>query len=929
MNDYGFQKMGLLNSADYLKAELPLDDTLSLCAENNIGKTSLINALQFLLVGNKLDFGEKAIAKSKSFYFKSNDSYILLEVALPTGTVVIGCVGFGLLGGEYQYFVYKGHLNLNDYRTEDNTIVKEPFLVAHMAKLGYGVHKLQLKDYLDGLYTTTTSAKKKTDIPDFNIFRLDRSYYRKTFQRVLTAILNLKKMTSQDVKDYTLEIFSHGSSTSPIDFKREWTEAFSAITVRREQYQAAITQKNTINSLREKVDTRDRLVGKLKVLNRLLPPHLEDWNTHYRTEQQRFKEAIAQCHKEKEILEKQREEAAISKGILLNTNNSITENIKAYENRAQEMLLWSLDALKADRGHIESKIEEITIRLAPLQLRPKAEIDKAIAKKEALLSTLSVSLSNTGHDLRSAILQAIPNPEAQKLMAVLRPEILSLSVSDFDLNEPFLRDWGTHSADTLCVNGITINNKDLILKIIAENSEQTESDIKNSIAECQKDLDGLYTSLETLNNEQKYIDEKENLKKSLAAIQLDISRYNTFMLEKEKYASWLETRKANLIEIDVKQQIYALCGEKISATIAHRKQLETALDKLQIANTEIDNGKKINAKYSDVFNTLDLYTEIPFMQPIVINPNNLAQYLAELNSDMQHFVTVCEDIESTVTDLHRNGLTQFISANTAANEDEIQNIIHFADHLDAEKQTLDSQTAVAFINLTAGLKGLMDDINLYKGTIKHLNSLIGKRKPSNLEYFKIKVMEVSELVTALKTILNAANKADETQTSFLFDCDTVLKDSEVENARKLLTETGLNNGLIQLSDFFNLEFEAQEIGKKSEKYTSIDSAASNGTVMMLKMLTGMALLHQMLSIGHNIQLICYIDEGTNLDSKNQAKLIDAATSFGFSLVFASPQPISEAHYFITIQFINGHKIIDAKNLHRFIKNTELEGHTNG
>jgi hypothetical protein len=258
------------------------------------------------------------------------------------------------------------------------------------------------------------------------------------------------------------------------------------------------------------------------------------------------------------------------------------------------------------------------------------------------------------------------------------------------------------------------------------------------------------------------------------------------------------------------------------------------------------------------------------------------------------------------------------------NEDEIQNIINFADHLDAEKQTLDSQTAVAFTNLTSGLKGLMDDINLYKDTIKRINSLIGKRKPSNLEYFKIKIVEVNELVAALKTILNAANKVNNDQTYDLFDCDTVFDDSDIDSARKLLTEIGTSNGLIQLGDFFNLEFELQEIGKQSQKYTSIDEAASNGTVIMLKMLTGMALLYSMLSTGHNIQLICYMDEGMDLDTKNQEKIIAAATGFGFSLIFASPQPISAAHYFITIQFVNGYKVIDAKNLHRFTKNSELE-----
>ena len=43
-SDYGFQQLVLLNSAGYERAELPLDESVSLIAPNNTGKTSLINA---------------------------------------------------------------------------------------------------------------------------------------------------------------------------------------------------------------------------------------------------------------------------------------------------------------------------------------------------------------------------------------------------------------------------------------------------------------------------------------------------------------------------------------------------------------------------------------------------------------------------------------------------------------------------------------------------------------------------------------------------------------------------------------------------------------------------------------------------------------------------------------------------------------------
>ena len=68
---HGFQRLVLLGSAGYSRAELPLDGAVSLVAPNNTGKTSLINALQFLLIidRRRMDFGAHDVEKSRRFYF--------------------------------------------------------------------------------------------------------------------------------------------------------------------------------------------------------------------------------------------------------------------------------------------------------------------------------------------------------------------------------------------------------------------------------------------------------------------------------------------------------------------------------------------------------------------------------------------------------------------------------------------------------------------------------------------------------------------------------------------------------------------------------------------------------------------------------------------------------------------------------------------
>jgi len=78
---HGFQRLVLLGSAGYSRAELPLDGAVSLVAPNNTGKTSLINALQFLLIidRRRMDFGAHDVEKSRRFYFPNNSAYVLLD----------------------------------------------------------------------------------------------------------------------------------------------------------------------------------------------------------------------------------------------------------------------------------------------------------------------------------------------------------------------------------------------------------------------------------------------------------------------------------------------------------------------------------------------------------------------------------------------------------------------------------------------------------------------------------------------------------------------------------------------------------------------------------------------------------------------------------------------------------------------------------
>ena len=143
---YGIRRFALLNTAGYSLGLFPLEHPLSVYGANNLGKSASINALQFPILARMSDmsFGKYSLEQSRKFYFGSDTSYILVEVALPHGPHVIGVVGRGPGGGfGHQFFAYQGQLDLAHYQNSNGSCVRERELFANLDQAG--IHAWELK----------------------------------------------------------------------------------------------------------------------------------------------------------------------------------------------------------------------------------------------------------------------------------------------------------------------------------------------------------------------------------------------------------------------------------------------------------------------------------------------------------------------------------------------------------------------------------------------------------------------------------------------------------------------------------------------------------------------------------------------------------------------------------------------------------------
>src|SRR5674476_847399 len=108
----GVKRIIFIRAGRYDYAELELGKSAHLVGDNNVGKTSLIEALQFLYIGNfnEMKFGNYKWEETQRYYFNSDQSYILFECITNKGKyVTVGLHGRGALQNyNVERFTFSG-----------------------------------------------------------------------------------------------------------------------------------------------------------------------------------------------------------------------------------------------------------------------------------------------------------------------------------------------------------------------------------------------------------------------------------------------------------------------------------------------------------------------------------------------------------------------------------------------------------------------------------------------------------------------------------------------------------------------------------------------------------------------------------------------------------------------------------------------------
>jgi len=201
----GVKRIIFIRAGRYDYAELELGKSAHLVGDNNVGKTSLIEALQFLYIGhfNEMKFGNYKWEETQRYYFNSDQSYILFECLTNKGKyVTVGLHGRGVLQNyNIERFTYSGQYQKDTFVLPDNHVRAFDDVKMKLDEDARHFRLLEPKDIRASVMGSIDDTQISLGIVPLR----DEGKYGK-FSHLFRNLLRLNNMTQQDIKETLLEV---------------------------------------------------------------------------------------------------------------------------------------------------------------------------------------------------------------------------------------------------------------------------------------------------------------------------------------------------------------------------------------------------------------------------------------------------------------------------------------------------------------------------------------------------------------------------------------------------------------------------------------------------------------------------------------------------------------------------------------------------
>ena len=578
-----------------------------------------------------------------------------------------------------------------------------------------------------------------------------------------------------------------------------------------------------------------------------------------------------------------------------------------FDTLAQRFSLTNLPTLQSNLANIRQSYESLSHSLQGAANLNPVTLAHQQAQAQKQLKSLKLQLKNLEYNLYSRLREDLSLPEVQQLIKALNPDLLSLSTAsggDVQINDDdaFAEQLG-QLAD--CFRQGKLHLKGAVIDL-AHLSAPDMTGVEGKI-QLKEQIEALQLTLATLEQQEEVAQdlagktrEKERLYSDMLQAEEDLKRFG-------RYEQMLELRDAQQELVDELEREEEILHEQLAqvqqraSSLSDRRNLVTnKQDQLKRQLERIEHEKKERIDFQ-----LDFYSGkvTPYPIDIVLEYDNLADELRSYNKHCQELKLLEINVKNTYLFIFNAGISKF---EAETDEDaKYQKLIQAFHHLDKEREAIERRARVALTEVASTLKGLRSDLDRLHRELNSFNRGIWRHQISNLQDFKIEIVDRKLLVGHIDTILNTSDAYQQGDTLDLLAPGVSTDEREINAAKDYLIQAASDKAGLTLSDLFDIRFKVVNRAGDVEYFDKIDSAGSNGTRITIKLLCGMLFIRQLLAERERgkYRIPIYIDEAADIDPHNQQALIETALNFGFVPIFASVKPQTSCRYIVPIRTV--------------------------
>ena len=720
------------------------------------------------------------------------------------------------------------------------------------------------------------------------------------------------------MKNYLLEIFKNDLQDRNVDFKSEWDKSFADVNYDKTQYDVVFRNRTLITAMEDSQQTRRGLRGRIILWRPLIEQGLNNWEMYYNATAEQTQQRLQALSAETQALEYRQKTIYKDQA---ETESAVKEQQK-IEQRSQELTVRfqfvnDLMSLQNQRQNLQEQRDELVriIKNAEQQQSPDA-IKRSIAKISKELTDLHRQLASLNNNLYLQLQKLLPTDSFELLTRLLAKSVLSLPVTEdsaVKLNDSAaFQSFATRLKGNLSAQRLELPGLSLDLSALEPNlAIKTAQELETEIGDCERQLTEWQNLLQTVETLTKQKLQQNELERQIDELDADIKDYKELLLMQTGAVERLQTITDLLQKLAALKQEESTLTAKKDAITQTQATVKTEQDDLFNQNRRINNARHQRQDQQPPFDFLEQLPFLPCMEAAELVMPTLADRIESYNRDCQKLKQIDDELIRQLGELHRDGMNKFQTQDSA--EQELDVLFNYTAQLNQEQEAIERKARSAVVQVAAILRDLRDSLETLKRRMREFNSKINKRQLSDLKVFKIEPREEEALVKAIQTLISTSEQVESGNSFDLFDHNAVLDDKELTKAKDLLIKEGEARGGLRVEHLFRLVFIIAKENQTPAEFEDIDSAASNGTVLMAKLITGLAMLNQMQDPRKAIKTACYLDEAASLDQRNQRNLIEIAAEFGFTLIFASPEPQITARYCVPIGTTNGKNHISRLN----------------